>query len=77
VDTEAGLRASQEIVANIIVDWCVYDPFDFSDEPARLPLPATTEAVDLLPTPITTAISEIVGAALNPPQSQGPTTSKR
>lgn len=66
VDEEAATRGGMEVIANLIVDWCVYDSMDFSENPERLSLPATYELLDRVPMAITTSISEILNKALNP-----------
>lgn len=65
-DMVAAMRAGHMLLAQLVVDWHVYDPTDDSEDPAVLPLPATIENVELLPMAIINAVSELIGKALNP-----------
>lgn len=58
VDKDAPLNAVYARMASVIIDWCVWDPDDESDNPALLELPATAETVAKLPASITEAIAE-------------------
>lgn len=64
-DPVAAVKGTMNIVTKLIADWNVYDPTDFSDAPALLPLPATVENVEKLPMAILNAINEIAGKALD------------
>lgn len=66
VDPVEAMNKSMEMVANIIIDWRVYDPLDGAIVPEPLPLPATSENVQRIPVVISNAIAELVGKALNP-----------
>jgi hypothetical protein len=65
-DANEAVNASLEIVAGLILDWCIYDPMDFSENPEPIPLPATAEIMNMLPLAVTNAVTEILGKALNP-----------
>ncbi len=66
VDPELAIDGAFEVAARLIVAWNVYDPFDDSENPTPLPMPATAEVLKKLPQVITMRISEFVGKKLNP-----------
>lgn len=65
-DRAAASAASREVMARIVVSWCVWDPEDDADDPPPLPLPATPELVGKLPLEIVARISEELEAAVSP-----------
>lgn len=66
VDHNAAMNAGNATIAKLIVNWCVWDPDDESDDPAVLPLPATPEIVTKLPMAVVVGISEQIEQATNP-----------
>lgn len=65
-DPKAAIHGSFEVAAKLVSSWNVYDPFDESEDPTPIPMPATAEKLEKLPQIVTLRISEYVGKALAP-----------
>jgi hypothetical protein len=66
VDEDEAEVAMYKVLATLIRDWHVYDASSDEDEQPLLPLPATAEAVGLLPMEIINKIANELAAAVNP-----------
>jgi hypothetical protein len=78
VTTEEAIAGNAEVISRLVSIWNVYDAADDSDNPQRLPLPATPDLARKLPREITSRILEEVtaaGKAKTDPEANTSTTS--
>lgn len=69
LDARELRRDGYRRMAELIVNWHVYDPFSVEDVPGPMAVPATAEAVEKLPARIQMRIGEEMAKATDPTET--------